>query len=777
LSKLLKYTQSEYTFTPAYENMVEDEDDIKKRLAKLKAITSNTPQEPQSQQKRRKKKRVKPILSNQIKLQIAHDIAEAMYYLHTREKPIIHRDLKSMNVLLSSDLTCAICDFGFASMRNQNSGISGLKGTAGWMAPEMFKGGSIKKGAKCDVYSFGMILYELLTHQVPYYHIDNQFQVTNEVLQGIRPTLDQSPKDVITIDRYEGNDKDIVKALLRLHKECTEKDVEDRPDFIDIIYELQNVPVSTTIQYTVDPEAAQKQIQTGITVFRSIQEAINAVPNNDEQRRIIDEQCGIVLTNTLLRQSNDEPDMYQNTPTRGRSNSRAAQTPKSFVKSTKELYSRQFVDLEELKERARALLFSKDSTTPPSTPDQYAFPSPRTGDMLDIPERARRRFTLEFSSSPLNIENTKKQTEKLEEIRENKAKEKESIVKKGRLIDKRTGIPYSLDDKGRKIVLSNSTLKPPLIKVRPGVYRESVIIDRDIQLIASGATGTVNGVVIEQSISQLGGALMTIKGCTNVTLQNFTFLATNTTYKCPVVKVTGASQSIAISNCKFNGVQLEIDDRSESVVNSCSIRDCTATTGGLYIHNSSRGHYFDNTFCDNTFSNITISHNADPIIEFNDVFRSKSIGIIVMQHGRGWITRNEIYDNDSHGIMIHTNASPLVEYNEIDHNGGRGIDCGILAAGIIRHNNISLNEQFPQLRVLDDSVTVEDNNNILEDPSQIMNTMESANTTPTSNTEKKNSPIKRVDSVDTYDSDEYTYTDDSDSDSDLELGKVDYDSD
>ena len=131
LNKLLKYTRPEYKFTPKYEpyNSKDSSDQQHKKKRKKKLLIADPTAERTPDRRKKKKRREKIILSNQMKLQIAHEIAEGMYYLHTREKPIVHRDLKSMNVLLTSDLSCSICDFGFASMRNQNSGISGMKGT------------------------------------------------------------------------------------------------------------------------------------------------------------------------------------------------------------------------------------------------------------------------------------------------------------------------------------------------------------------------------------------------------------------------------------------------------------------------------------------------------------------------------------------------------------------------------------------------------------------------------------------------------------------------
>jgi len=671
-----------------------------------------------------------------MKLQIALDIAEGMEYLHTRQKLIIHRDLKSMNVLLSNDLTCCICDFGFAAMRNQQSGISGMKGTYGWCSPEMIRCSKIKDGRKCDVYSYGMIIYELLTHKVPFYYASNPFVVTNDVLQGKRSSLDQKiEKDGKLLKDYDGNDCEIVKALLNLYITCTSPLPEDRPGFLDIIYELQNVPVSTKIQYVVDSES-----KSSGTTFSSIQEAINAIPNSMEQSQLIEKQRGIVESNTvatpaipLLKISSSDC-LSPSTPIK--TNSGSIPTPRSFIKSTTMMKARNFVDLEELKQKARAMLFTSEEppldeiiSTPLtavssiasafSSPRTAATASPRTPSPLDSPHvagelrpiRPRKSFVL--SQSPLAEQNMILQKEKNEELQIKKRKEEKRLLQKARLIDKTTGLPYTIDDKKRKIILSNNTLKPPLIKIRPGVYRESIQVDRNVQLVGQESSDQKH-VIIEQP-DNFEPVLASVQSCTNVSIQNIIFRNPNLMAKSPIVKITRKSHGITISKCRFNGVQLEVDDFSEPAVSKCTITHCNLNTGGLYIHNDSKGHFIDNSFSNNAHSNITISHNADPIIEFNDIFKSQSVGILCSHQGKGWITRNEIYDNLSHGIQIHTGAEPMIEHNEIDHNEGRGIDCGYMSSGIIRQNNIAQNLVCPQVKVNDDSTVIIEGNNHIDD--------------------------------------------------------------
>lgn len=107
-------------------------------------------------------------------LAIARDIAEAMVYLHPK---IVHRDLKSQNVLLDSFGRAKVCDFGIAKFKDRTfvSTVNGQAGTPCYMAPELFDGAQVTE--KVDVYSFSILLWEMLTGQVPWSNVPSPMQI------------------------------------------------------------------------------------------------------------------------------------------------------------------------------------------------------------------------------------------------------------------------------------------------------------------------------------------------------------------------------------------------------------------------------------------------------------------------------------------------------------------------------------------------------------------------------------------------------------------------
>lgn len=130
--------------------------------------------------------------------QIAYDICSALEYLHTRNK--IHSDLKSPNILLTKDRKAKLSDFGLACIRPSLSsqytfgaGANGPRGTVLWTAPELFDE-TQKRSTKSDIYSFGVVLWELAVHQRPYPEEISDLKVIDRIKRGdIEPFSQNTP--------------------------------------------------------------------------------------------------------------------------------------------------------------------------------------------------------------------------------------------------------------------------------------------------------------------------------------------------------------------------------------------------------------------------------------------------------------------------------------------------------------------------------------------------------------------------------------------------------
>ncbi|CAK4506826.1 unnamed protein product [Aphanomyces euteiches] len=99
-------------------------------------------------------------------LQVALRIADALVYLHVMDPKVIHRDLKSRNVLMDPEKGAKVTDFGVSREAMDQETLTQGVGTYRWMAPEALMDDHYSTSA--DIYSFGIVLSELTTHQLPY---------------------------------------------------------------------------------------------------------------------------------------------------------------------------------------------------------------------------------------------------------------------------------------------------------------------------------------------------------------------------------------------------------------------------------------------------------------------------------------------------------------------------------------------------------------------------------------------------------------------------------
>ncbi|KAL2489477.1 ACT-like protein tyrosine kinase family protein [Forsythia ovata] len=153
-------------------------------------------------------------------LKFAIDVCKGMEYLH--QKNVIHRDLKTANLLMDAHGVVKVADFGVARFQNNGGVMTAETGTYRWMAPEVINHEAYDQ--KADVFSFAIVLWELVTAKVPYDTM-TPLQAALGVRQGLRPELPQNchPK------------------LLDLMQKCWEAVPDNRPTFTEIRVELEEL--------------------------------------------------------------------------------------------------------------------------------------------------------------------------------------------------------------------------------------------------------------------------------------------------------------------------------------------------------------------------------------------------------------------------------------------------------------------------------------------------------------------------------------------------------
>nr|ATY38750.1 CTR1-like protein kinase transcript variant 3 [Solanum lycopersicum] len=132
------------------------------------------------------------VLDEKRRLCMAYDVAKGMNYLHKRKPPVVHRDLKSPNLLVDTKYTVKVCDFGLSRLKaNTFLSSKSAAGTPEWMAPEVLR--DEPSNEKSDIYSFGVILWELATLQQPWSNLNPPQVVAAVGFKGMRLEI---PRDL-----------------------------------------------------------------------------------------------------------------------------------------------------------------------------------------------------------------------------------------------------------------------------------------------------------------------------------------------------------------------------------------------------------------------------------------------------------------------------------------------------------------------------------------------------------------------------------------------------
>ncbi|NXP76729.1 M3K21 kinase, partial [Ramphastos sulfuratus] len=217
----------------------------------------------------------------------AVQIARGMLYLHDEAiVSILHRDLKSSNILLLEKMehddicnkTLKITDFGLAREWHRTTKMSAA-GTYAWMAPEVIKSSMFSKGS--DIWSYGVLLWELLTGEVPYRGIDGLAVAYGVAVNKLTLPIPSTCPE----------------PFAKLMKECWEQDPHIRPSFALILEQL------TAIEGAVMTEMPQESFHSMQDDWKlEIQQIFNELRTKEKELRSREEE----LTRAALQQKSQE---------------------------------------------------------------------------------------------------------------------------------------------------------------------------------------------------------------------------------------------------------------------------------------------------------------------------------------------------------------------------------------------------------------------------------------------------------------------------------------
>ncbi|KAL5723151.1 Wall-associated receptor kinase 4 [Ranunculus cassubicifolius] len=175
------------------------------------------------------------------RLRIATEIAGALAYLHSAASiPIIHRDVKSANILLDENLTAKVADFGASRLNpSDETQIATLvKGTMGYLDPEYYHTSLLT--VKSDVYSFGMVLVELLTGEMPF-SFERSQEERNLAKYFTVSVKENNLLRILDVGIANEGNAQQVYAVAELAKRCLSLKGEERPPMKEVAAELEGL--------------------------------------------------------------------------------------------------------------------------------------------------------------------------------------------------------------------------------------------------------------------------------------------------------------------------------------------------------------------------------------------------------------------------------------------------------------------------------------------------------------------------------------------------------
>ncbi|GER31752.1 leucine-rich receptor-like protein kinase [Striga asiatica] len=180
------------------------------------------------------------LLSWPIRFKVAMDAAEGLSYLHHDcSPPIVHRDVKSNNILLDANYGARVADFGLAKAFDVNAkgikSMSVIAGSCGYIAPEYAY--TLRVNEKSDIYSFGVVILELVTRKRP---VDPEFG-EKDLVKWVCTTLDQKGVDQVIDPKLDSCFKDEICRVLNIGLLCTSPLPINRPSMRRVVKMFQEI--------------------------------------------------------------------------------------------------------------------------------------------------------------------------------------------------------------------------------------------------------------------------------------------------------------------------------------------------------------------------------------------------------------------------------------------------------------------------------------------------------------------------------------------------------
>ncbi|XP_027908648.1 receptor-like protein kinase 5 [Vigna unguiculata] len=196
----------------------------------------------------------KSLLDWPTRCKIAVDAAEGLSYLHHDcVPPIVHRDVKSNNILVDEDFVAKVADFGVAKIVTKaghgTESMSVIAGSYGYIAPEYAY--TLRVNEKCDIYSFGVVILELVTGRPP---IDPEYG-ENDLVKWVSSALEHEEVDDVVDPTLDYKFREEISKVLSVGMQCTSSNPITRPtmrNVVKMLREVTSVPKCASVNHGND---------------------------------------------------------------------------------------------------------------------------------------------------------------------------------------------------------------------------------------------------------------------------------------------------------------------------------------------------------------------------------------------------------------------------------------------------------------------------------------------------------------------------------------------
>ncbi len=235
------------------------------------------------------------------RLECAYQVCRALAYSHSRD--IIHRDIKPGNVRILDDGKVKIMDFGIAKPMSSNLTSTGqVMGTPFYMSPEQIRGQKVDK--RSDMFSFGVLFYEMLTNKLPFtgdQPMSVMFKIVHEEpepMENIDPRFADSLKAVVMKslqkkpdDRYQFFDEvatDLDGILNELRGDAREKQMQNRAKAVKLLQESEALLKKSAFQKAIEIAQRAKSLDPNNSQILKMIGQIQEAERKEEQRKLLE---------------------------------------------------------------------------------------------------------------------------------------------------------------------------------------------------------------------------------------------------------------------------------------------------------------------------------------------------------------------------------------------------------------------------------------------------------------------------------------------------------